>query len=1068
MALVRRLVLALVAGLFWAAPLGAQAAPGAITGKVVDASPQQPLSNVEVALAAPPPRELSRSDGSFALNGVPAGTYRLRASRIGYGSQIQEVTVTAGGTTTAQVSLAPAAAILEPVVVTGYGTQRREAITGSVSTVSAAAASVGGATTADQMIQARAAGVEVTRNNGEPGAGMQILVRGGSSISNTNEPLYVIDGVPIYNQPTEPPSYGVGGTPPLPRNPLNLLNPSDIQSITVLKDASATAIHGSRAANGVILVETKKAAVSGGPTIEYDSYVAASSPAKRLDLVTAGEYRTFVTAQVGSWRADSTGFSTRHPPTDTIFTKHFADSSNAFAGLVPSHLTALGTANTDWADAISRTAVTHNHDLSFAGGSEDTRYRASLNYMKQQGVTISNGLERIQGRLSATHKALDNRMRLGVNVTTSRVNDQYILFENRAGFEGGVFQNAAVFNPTLPIMVNDTTYYEVTGSQSLRNPVALANQVTNLGQTTRTLANGTAELDLVPGLTGQVTVGLDYSAGGRQIYFPLANPLGRTLGNGLARLYSQDNATKTVQTLLTYRRQVGEAHSIDVVGGYEYSKFTKNVAMGQGIGFVTDALLFNSLDAAATLRDSSYANESRLVSFLSRANYGFRDRFFVTGVLRYDGSSKFAEGHQWALFPGLSASWHLTQEEFLRGGPFSDLRLRVGWGRQGNPGIKPYTSLRTLVGGTGAAYPWSDVPQAGVIPNSVGNPDLKWEQTDQYNGALDFGFLNNRLAGSIEYYVKNTSDLLLEVPVPQPQPAGTRIENVGKLRNRGVELTLDALLVARPGLTWRTGLVFAAERSAVRDLGPHQFIRSGRVSGQGQSDQWAQRILAPDPITGQTYPLGTFYGPVFVGVDPTTGYQVFACTAPATAGCVNGRTTARGGPAAADYQVIGNANPDFTIGLHNQVNWGKFDISFLLRASVGQDVFNNTALVWSTKSDALQVKNFLAPALTDGTDLHEPAIYSSRWVERASFLRLQNLTVEYALDLPVLTRSARSARLYVSADNLFVITGYSGLDPEVSSLNESDPTDVGLAARGIDYLSYPRPRTFTGGLRVAF
>jgi len=277
------------------------------------------------------------------------------------------------------------------------------------------------------------------------------------------------------------------------------------------------------------------------------------------------------------------------------------------------------------------------------------------------------------------------------------------------------------------------------------------------------------------------------------------------------------------------------------------------------------------------------------------------------------------------------------------------------------------------------------------------------------------------LAGSVEYYVKNTSDLLLDVPVPQPQPSSTRLENVGKLRNRGVEATFDALLVARPGLTWRSGLVFALERNKVLDLGPHQFLRSGIVSGQGQSDQWSQRIMPGSP-------LGTFYGPVFVGVDPTTGFQVFACTA-ATAGCVNGRTTNRGGPDAADYQIIGNANPDFTIGFHNQVNWGKFDISFLLRASVGQDVFNNTALVWSTKSNALQVKNFLAPALTDGTDLHEPAIFSSRWVERASFLRLQNITLEYALDLPLLTRSARSARLYVSADNLFVITGYSGSTP---------------------------------------
>src|ERR1041385_3526881 len=306
MRLVRQLVPALVAGLFWAVPLSAQQTTGGVTGKVVDASTQQPLANVEVAIAGTPYRELTRADGSFTLNGVPAGAQRLRATRIGYGSQIQEIAVTPGGTTTAQISLAPAAAILEPVVVTGYGTQRREAITGSVSTVSAAAANVGVVTSMDQMIQARAAGVEVTRNNGEPGAGMQILVRGGSSISSSNEPLYVIDGVPIYNVPTEPPGFtGGGNTPPLPRNPLNQLNPSDIASITVLKDASATAIYGSRAANGVILVETKKGATAGGPTIEYNSYVAASSPAKKLDLVSAAEYRQFVNEQVPIFIADT-------------------------------------------------------------------------------------------------------------------------------------------------------------------------------------------------------------------------------------------------------------------------------------------------------------------------------------------------------------------------------------------------------------------------------------------------------------------------------------------------------------------------------------------------------------------------------------------------------------------------------------------------------------------------------------------------------------------------------------------------------------------------------------------
>ncbi len=1078
MPLVRHVVAALVAGLLWAVPLGAQDSTGAVSGRVVDGTTQQPLVNVEVAIAGTPHRELTRSDGAYSLTGIRAGAYRLRATRIGYGSQIQDVTITAGGTTTVQFSMLPAAAILEPVVVTGYGTQRREAITGSVSTVSASAANVGVVTNVDQMIQGRAAGVDIVRNNGEPGAGVQILIRGGSSISSTNDPLYVIDGVPIDNRPTEPPSYGVGNnTPPLPRNPLNLLNPSDIGSITILKDASATAIYGSRAANGVILIETKKGVAGGGPTVEYDSYVAAASPAKRLDVLTAAQYTQFVKGQVAVWRVDSTAFCVRHPTCQTDTTVHFADSSGAFAGLKPSHLGALGIdtiigndttyLSTDWQRAITRTSVTHNHDLSFSGGTEDTRYRASLNYTKEQGVVLASGLERIQGRLAATHRALDNRLRLGVNVTTSRVNNQYLTFENRGGFEGGIFMNSVIFNPTQPITVTDATgtrYYE-TGAVSVPfNPVAEATQITDIGSTTRTLGNATAELDLVPGLTGQVTVGLDHSGGGRDIYYPNANPWGARSG-GLARQYALDQSTRTLQTLLTLRRQLGEVHSFDVVGGYEYTKFTSDLVMAQGTGFFTDVMSFNNLSIATTRNDSSWSEGYNLVSFLSRANYGYKDRYFVTGVLRYDGTTKFAEGHKWALFPGLSGSWHLSQEEFMRSSPFSDLRVRVGWGRQGNPGIPPYESLRILEGGTGGTYAWGDAPQSGVIATRNGNPNLKWEQTTQYNGAVDFGLFNNRLAGSLEYYVKNTSDLLLEVNVAQPAVNPTRFENVGKLRNRGFELSLDGVIVSRPGLTWRAGLVFAAERNKVLDLGPYPFIESGTVSGQGQSNVFAERIIPG-------YALGTFYGPVFVGVD-AAGRQLFKCTslgpadtlANGTQVCANGPLTT---PRASNYEVIGNANPDFTLGLHNQVTWGNFNLSFLLRASVGQDVFNNTALVYSTKSNALQDKNFLQSALTDSTGLHEPAVYSSRWIERGSFLRLQNLTVEYNLDIPLLTRSARSAKLYVSADNVFVITGYSGLDPEVSSANSANSSDVGLAARGIDYLTYPRARTITGGLRVVF
>lgn len=1056
MALVRYAVPVLLGGLMWAAPpqLTAQQSTGTISGRVVDAQTQEPLSGVIVRLEGTRREAASRSDGGFTLSDVSAGAYKIRATRIGYSLLMQDVTVTGGATANVEFAMRPSAAVLEAIVVTGYGSQRREAITGSVSTVDASAANVGVVTNVNNMIQGRAAGVTIIPNNGEPGSGAQVRIRGGTSIGASNEPLYVIDGVPINNAPTEPGGVGVGGDPPLPRNPLNLLNPADIGSITILKDAAATAIYGSRAANGVVLIETKKGFASGGSGFEYDGYVAMASPARHLDVLNGSEYRTFVTGQVAVWRADSTACAGRPGCV-------FVDSAGTFGGLSASHLGALGPANTNWDSEVTRTAVTHNHNLVFAGGSEDTRYRASLNFMNQEGVALSSGLQRVQGRLNATHSAFDDRLRLGLNVTTSHTNNDYLTFESTAGFEGGVLQNVAIFNPTQPVTVIDPAsgkpvYYELAGQRSVRNPVALANQIVDIGNTTRTLGNATAELDLMRGVTASLNLGVDRSDGARDVYLPLASPVGAASG-GYARQSSQDNTTVTLQTLLTVRRQVGDIHSFDVVGGYEFSKFNTGYLETDGQGYVTDALLFNSPGSATTVQAFSNRELSRQVAFFGRANYGLKERYFLTGVLRYDGSSRFAVGHKWALFPAVSGSWRISEENFMRGRGFSDLRLRVGYGLQGNPGVPPYSSLLKLEPRNDAKYPFGDVPVSGVIPTSDANPSLKWEQTSQFNLAVDYGLLDNRISGSVEYYVKNTSDLLLSVTNAQPAFAERRLQNVGKVRNKGLEISVDALLASRPDMSWRAGLVFAAERNTVVDLGPYTSgIPTGTVSGQGQSGVNAQ-------IIKKGLSIGTFYGPRFLRVN-AQGKQVFACVA-TSPGCVAGETL---NATSDDYQIIGNANPDFTLGLRSQINWHKFDISFLIRASVGGDVFNNTALVFGTKSDALQDKNFLRSALTDPTGIHEPAIYSSRWVEDASFVRLQNITVEYQLNIPVLTGSARSARLFVSADNLLLLTGYSGLDPEVSNLASGLNPSAGLQARSIDYLSYPRPRTITGGLRLTF
>ena len=597
----------------------------------------------------------------------------------------------------------------------------------------------------------------------------------------------------------------------------------------------------------------------------------------------------------------------------------------------------------------------------------------------------------------------------------------------------------------------------------------MTNEIKDDGTSDRTLGNVSGDFDLLPSLTARINVGADRVIGDRNVYIPRIDPYGAQFP-GLAQRVNRDNTSTTLQTLLTFHPQMQDK-DFEVVGGYEYNKYVFNEFGAQAKNFVTDALGYYGLNGGATLvAPWSSQTESRLVSFFTRANLGINDTYFLTGVLRKDGSSRFGSGNKWAVFPAISGSWRLSNASFVPKGPFSELRLRAGWGKQGNPGVPPYASLILLDANGGSRYVFGETPVTGVSPVSNGNPNLKWEETAQTNVALDYGFMQNRLTGSLEYYVKNTKDLLLTVNVPQPAVASTRLENIGRIQNKGVEFSLDGQVLSQANRNWSVGVVFAADRNKVVDLGGRSFIATGDISGQGQSNAESEIIMP-----GQ--PLGTFYGPVFVGVgsnaaDTTTfGKQLFnkyqvtrdTVTGSPTFGTVISRkiigtTTAPGGD---DKVIIGNANPKYTLGFRSQANIGKFDFSFLVNSAHGQKVFNNTALVYSTKGNALQDKNFLAAALTDPTGIHEPAIYSSRWIENGSFVRLQNITVGYTFDLPKFAFAGRNTRAYLSGDNLWVSTPYTGYDPEVH-------TEAGLASRGIDYLHYPRPRTITGGLHVAF
>ena len=1019
MALARSVLSTIAAMACCASVLGAQGT-GSVRGRVVDSTNSQGLPNVSVLVEGTQLGTLTRSDGSFDIGGVAAGSHVIRARRIGYAARTITVNVTAGSAATADIRLIPQSTVLTEVVVTGYGSQRREAITGSVASLDGAQADKGVITNATQLVQGRVTGVEIVQNSGEPGAGSQIRIRGGTSISASNDPLYVVDGVPLQNEATVAGAANIGSiNPALPRNPLNSINPDDIESISILKDASATAIYGSRGANGVILIQTKRGA-GGVSEMEYETYVGAASPMKTLGLLNGDEYRAFVKANVAS--------------------------------LGQGQVDALGSANTDWEKALTRTALATNHNLAFSGGSTQTHYRASLNYFDQEGVVKANGRRRYQGRLNAAHYAWNQKLRLGLNIMASRVNNTFSPNENTGGFLGGLFTNMVIYNPTFPVKRADGTYYEIgTGAQDVRNPVAMAEQLMDRAPENRILGNVNATVQIFEDLSAQTTLGADNTNSERQTFAPRSSAVGAAYG-GYARQAERSLQNTNFQQLLTYTPRLGMNHEFEIVGGYEYTKNDEQGFDAQSQGFITDAFGVDNLAAGnqkSSPQPTSYHNESQLVSFFSRANYGYAHKYYLTGVLRRDGSSRLAPGHQWETFPAISGSWRLSEESFMRDmlpSSLSNLSIRVGWGKQGNQAVLPYQTQLLLRSDPGAVYPFGGVSVAGLRASQVGNPDLKWETATQTNVGIDYGILNDRFTGSLEFYQKNTKDLLLDVAVPQPAVVSTQLQNVGSLRNRGFEASVDGDLYKSGKTNLTGGLTFTLERNEVTSIGGVKFINTGGVSGQGQSNQYSQRIMVGEPI-------GSFFGPKFLFVKD--GQQYFACKS-TSADCVNGQTT---NPSDEDKVVLGSANPDITIGLRNNGNWGNFDASWLWRGEYGGKVFNNTALVYASKGDATQGRNFLRSALSMPDAIKEPAKFSSRWVETRTFTRLQNVTIGYMV--PTRYTSGRPTRLYVSGDNLALFSNYSGYDPEVYVAS-------GLASRGIDYLVYPPSRRYTLGARIQF
>lgn len=982
-----------------------------VQGTVTDGATGEPLPGANVAVQGAQGGTTTGADGTYQIE-VPGADAVLEFSFVGYRTRRVRVR----NRETINVTLRERVGQLDEVVVTGYGAQQREEISGAISSVDVPAANVGQVSSPQDLLQGRVAGVSIVSNSGAPGSGQRVRIRGRKSLSASADPLYVIDGVPIGNTNVTP-SGANGATNSA--NPLSFINPRDIESIQVLKGPAATAIYGSQGSNGVLVIETK-GGTAGRLQVDYSGQTSMGRPANELNLLTPDEFR-----------------SAR---------QEFADAELPGTGV-----------DTDWQDEVMRSTVSHEHNLSFSGGTEQTSYRGSASYFDQEGLLRSTGLERITGRLNASHSALNDRLQLNLRLFRSYLERNHSFRQETGGGTGGsVIKDMLTFPPNRPVQ-QDGEFFEY--AEQNRNPVAMLDQISDVSNQNRTLGNLDLQFDVLEDLTVEGTFSADLSEGQRRTYVPIASAVGRDVG-GIGRQAEREFQSFVTQSLVTYDRDAlslfGLEHSVRLLGGFEFERETFQTIGVETQDFVTDAVPgFNNLGGGSNVQTPSSGKEQvDQVSFFGQFNYNYQDKYLVTASLRRDGSSVFGERDKFALFPSASLGWNVAQEPFLDVQGLSQLKVRVSGGVSGNQGVPPLQTLPVLTASRGNAGVFgADNEVIGVAQTRTASPGLKWEETTEFNVGVDF--TAGRFSGTVDYYRSQTEDLLLNVRVVQPAPSNFVLDNVGAVSNTGVEASLEALVLDRQDMNLTVTANASSNRNEVDDLGGRGTIDHGTVGGRGQSGVTSQRLEAGHPI-------GSFYGPVFVRVNDN-GEEVYRTA--------DGGTTTDAGVAADTH--LGNPIPDVAYSLNLDFRYRNFDFSAFFRGEQGRELFNNTGLVYTSKSRLAQGINMLEPALDDGTTTNHTATYSSRWVQDASFFRLDKLSVGYNLANAFgnALYNLRRARIFASADNLFVITPYSGYDPELNANTSGEGLgfrNLATPARGIDWTSYPRPRTFTLGIELGF
>ncbi|WP_337941644.1 TonB-dependent receptor [Parabacteroides sp.] len=970
----------------------------------------EPVIGANVVVKGTTNGTVTDMDGKYTLE-VPAGGV-LQISYIGYNTQ--EVKV--GSVNVVNISLREDSEALDEVVVIGYGTVKKSDLTGAVGSVQMKDVSQVGITSADRALQGQIAGVQVNARTGQPGEAMMIRVRGSNSLAGGNEPLYVIDGMPVEKMNSD-------------------INPEDILSMEVLKDASSTAIYGSRGANGVVMITTKRGN-TGATTIDYNGYVGVSMLRKKLDLLGKDDYIAMVNEV----------------------------SQNDGKGIAITSDEAASLANNDWQDLVYQTALTHSHQVSVSGGTEQTKVYSSLNYMNQEGIIKGSNYNRFALRINGDQK-LSKKLSLSASIAYS-YGTQNTANSNADG-GGAIAYTAMVMPPIQEVKDADGKYTNFTGTPwGGTNPVGMSELYKREIVNSRLLANMALTYNIIDGLTFRVNAGAEVNSEGIDRYIPIGLSAGGKL-DGDASKEKANYYTIINENILTYDKKFNKNHALNLMGGITFQTYQYDKLTGSGTGFLRDVYETNNLGVASTPgTPSSGFKDYRMVSFLGRANYNLMEKYLLTVTARYDGSSKFSKNHKFAFFPSAALAWRVSEEEFMKEIDWlSNLKLRGSIGQTGNQSIDPYQTFAQL--GTSAPI-FGNGKDIGFNLSSMANDNLKWETTTQTDIGVDFGFFSNRLNIGFDYYWKQTRDLLYKATLPPSSGYSSMLRNLGRIDNKGFEISINTINM-KGKVNWTTNLNITSNKSIVKDLG---------------TDVYGNKIMRIDaPIGG-----GNWF-PLFVGKAPFQlyGYEIEGIYQTDEEARLNGEATKKAGDyrykdtdgkagiTTGDKTIIANTQPKFTFGLTNTINWNNFEFSFLMIGSIGGDIVNefnksitNIGGTWNIRKDVWEnhwtpehpnAKYARASASTkDYLAFGDP---NSIWVENGSYLRFKDIKLAYTLPTQWFSGTHKpNISLYVSGQNLITITSYSHYDPEASWMSS--------AVNGWDRGVYPSSKSFTLGLQVKF